>query len=250
MYPSYQAVFFDLDGTLLPIDTHEFMSTYFGSLASFFAANGCDPRKGMEGIRIGTDAMFAYDGGATLNSERFWSAFIPFMGEDRDWAGLLGAFYGEVFPTLGRDVEPDPRAAQAVDALRSKGYRLVLATNPLFPPEATAERLAWTGVDPAAFERVTAYHNSRFAKPSRPYYQENLDLLGLQGPQVLMVGNDLVDDGAARECGCGLYLVTDHLIARPGDDAELERTPHGTMGDFLAYAQGLPAVPRTEGQAM
>lgn len=243
----YQAVFFDLDGTLLPIDTHGFMRGYFGALGAFFAGNGVDPAWVLEGVRVGTDAMFSYDGGATTNEQRFWDAFEPYAAASeepaRDWRALFASFYAEAFPRLGEGIEPDPLAHEVVACLRGKGYRLALTTNPLFPPEATAQRLAWTGADPAAFERVTAYQNSRFAKPSERYYAENLDALGLDGADVLMVGNDPVEDGAARELGCGLYLVTDHLVDRGGAGADLAATPHGSMADLLAFVQGFPALP-------
>ena len=238
----YQAVFFDLDGTLLPIDTHEFMRGYFGALGSFFAERGVDAAWALGGVRAGTDAMFAYDGGKTTNERRFWGAFLPYAAESgnagRDWEALFGEFYEVAFPRLGDAIEPDPLAAQVVSCLKGKGYRLALTTNPLFPPQATAQRLAWTGVDPDAFERVTAYHNSSYAKPSVEYYAENLAALGLDGESVLMVGNDPVEDGAARACGCDLYLVTDHLVERDG--ADLGATPSGTMGDLLRFAEGLP----------
>lgn len=256
----YQAVFFDLDGTLLPIDTHAFMRSYFELLGAYFAENGVPVRTGLSGIQAGTKAMFAYDG-RTTNQERFWQVFVPFMEDElpelagkTDWNALLDAFYAERFPLLGRDVEPDPLAARIVDELHERGYRLALTTNPLFPPEATAQRLAWTGVDPDAFERVTAYQNSRYAKPERAYYEENLAALGLTGEQVLMVGNDLVEDGAACACGCGLYLVTDHLVEHAAKDfgdvapredavaANIEEVPHGTMGDLLNYVQSLPVL--------
>lgn len=241
----YQAVFFDLDGTLLPIDTDAFMHDYFGLLARFFASVGCDPKKGLAGIKAGTDAMFAYDGGASSNSDRFWSVFGPFMaqqGEERDWQSLLDKFYATVFPTLQEGIQPNPLAAEVVACLHAKGYRLVLATNPLFPIEATEQRLGWTGVDTQAFERITAYHNSCYAKPSVAYYQENLELLGLSADKVLMVGNDLSDDGAAHACGCDLYVVTDHLIERPDAAVSLAETPHGTMADLLSYVQALPSL--------
>lgn len=240
----YQAVFFDLDGTLLPLDTDAFMRSYFQALGGYFASVGCDPRTGMAGIKVGTEAMLAPDG-ATTNCARFWQAFSPFMadqGDDRDWEAALGAFYADVFPQLRGDVQPDPHALEVVACLRGKGYRLVLATNPLFPPEATEERLGWAGFAPEAFERITAYHNSRFAKPDAAYYQENLDALGLSPADVLMVGNDPVDDNAPATNGIDLYLVTDHLVERGGEGADLAQTPHGTMADLLAYVRALPAL--------
>lgn len=240
----YQAVFFDLDGTLLPIDTHTFMKSYFGALAAFFGARGLDARAVLAGVEAGTHAMFDYDAGATTNEERFWRAYVAFMDERgmgrTDWPDLFAAFYEHEFPKLKGDAKPNPLARDAVDLLARKGYRLLLTTNPLFPPQATLERLAWTGIEAGRFERITTYDNSRFAKPSREYYAENLRAAGLNACDVLMVGNDPVEDGTARELGCGLFLVTDCYVDRAGAGTDLASTPHGTMADLLEFVQGLP----------
>ena len=37
---SYKAVFFDLDGTLLPIDMDAFLKNYFNDIAAFVQARG------------------------------------------------------------------------------------------------------------------------------------------------------------------------------------------------------------------
>lgn len=239
----YKAVFFDLDGTLLPIDTGSFMRRYFHALADYMEAGGCDVERSMGAIRIGTDAMLSPDG-KTTNEHRFWDAFLASVDPaERDWNAFLSRFYEVVFPQLKAGIEPDPLAGRVVECLAGKGYRLILTTNPLFPIEATLCRLSWTGANPSLFERVTAYHNSRFAKPEVDYYRENLAVAGLEGAEVLMVGNDPVEDGAARTCGCDLYLVTDHLVERPeGAGAPLAGTPHGTMGELLGFAESLPAL--------
>lgn len=242
-----KAIFFDLDGTLLPIDTWAFMRSYFELLESYFAENGVRPADGREAIRAATEAMFAYDG-RTYNEERFWRAFSPLMDQAAeregkaplDWRALMARFYEEEFPKLGRGVRPNPLAAEVVSEARRRGFRLALATNPLFPPEATAQRLAWTGADASAFERVTAYQNSRYAKPAPEYYRELLGAMGLSGGDVLMVGNDPVEDFAACSQGCSLYLVTDQLIDRGGEGASLEDTPHGSMADLLEHVRRLP----------
>ena len=257
----YKAVFFDLDGTLLPLDTLDFMRSYFGALGAYFAQAGYDPKTALDGIQVGTKAMFAFDG-ETTNEQRFWQTFTPYMderfGAGIAWEPLLEHFYNEVFPTLADGLEANPLVPRIVDTLRAKGYRLVLATNPLFPPVATEQRLAWTGADAAAFERVTAYHNSCYAKPDPRYYAENLAALSLEGEEVLMVGNDPAEDFAACACGCDLYLITDHLVDRAalasGPEAvakladtgaacaDLAATKHGSMADFLQFVEELPAA--------
>ena len=41
---SYKAVFFDLDGTLLPIDMDAFLKNYFNDIAAFVQARGHERR--------------------------------------------------------------------------------------------------------------------------------------------------------------------------------------------------------------
>ena len=43
MSKPYRAIFFDLDGTLLPMDQDAFVKRYFGILSKYFAAVGFDP---------------------------------------------------------------------------------------------------------------------------------------------------------------------------------------------------------------
>lgn len=91
-------------------------------------------------------------------------------------------------------VSPTPLSRQIVDTLRQKGYTLVLATNPLFPPQGVRTRLAWVDLLPEDFSLVTTYDNSTFCKPCPGYYREILKKLGKQAEQCRMVGNNPLDD--------------------------------------------------------
>ena len=48
-------------------------------------------------------------------------------------------FYLEKFPLLGEDIKENHLSRKLVKGLKDKGYRLVLATNSLFPIEALRE---------------------------------------------------------------------------------------------------------------
>ena len=67
-----KAIFFDLDGTLLPMDLNEFVQTYFGLLAKRLPQY--DPKAVIAAVWQGTRAMTANDGTMT-NEDRFWSVF-------------------------------------------------------------------------------------------------------------------------------------------------------------------------------
>lgn len=237
---AYRAIFFDLDGTLLPMELEEFLSTYFKSIASFVAAHEVDPQAFSAGLKAGIGAMAAHDDGRT-NHEAYWEAF--FQKVDRtaaDWDALLGEFYDVDFGKIGEGVQPNPAAARAVEALAQKGYPLVLATMPMFPRRAVEWRLSWAGIDASRFGRITSFENSTSVKPKLAYYAENVAACGLAGEDVLMVGNNTVEDLAIRGLGADAFLVTDHLLD-PDEGFDLASVKHGTMEEFAAWAEALPA---------
>ena len=192
----YRAVCFDLDGTLLPMDLEEFLQGYFGRLGRYAAEQGEDAEAVMGAVGRSVKAMTSNDGART-NEELFWDFFAKAVGqrwEARDWPAFFNDFYEGPFREVGALMTANPAAARAVEALAAKGYPLALTTMPLFPRVAVEERLRWAGVDPALFNRITTFDNSRSAKPHLGYYAENLRALGVEGRDVLMVGNNTVED--------------------------------------------------------
>ena len=238
----YRAICFDLDGTLLPMDLDEFMTAYFKRIAAYAAAHGLDPERFIDALKKGTYAMAKNDG-SKLNRDAFWDVFYDEYGRDAlgdfDVEAMANSFYEEDFGHIGDGFEANPDVARAVDALSAKGYPLVLTTMPLFPLRAVQHRLTWAGLDPSSFERITHYENSKFAKPQLAYYAENLAAMGLQGEDVLMVGNNTLEDMAFMELGADGYLVTDYLL--DPIDFDIESVKHGSFADFAAWVESLPA---------
>ena len=77
----------------------------------------------------------------------------------------------------------------------------MLATNPVFPIVATANRANWAGVAPDLFEHITVYENSSYCKPNPKYYMEILDKLNMNAQECLMVGNDVDEDMSTADIG-------------------------------------------------
>lgn len=233
-----RAVLFDLDGTLLPMDMDLFLQEYLGELALKAAACGYEPDKLVDVVMAGVEAMIANDGSMT-NERRFWQLFLSrFGGEQEDHLQMFEDFYRNEFRGLARIVQPCPWARRAVQLLKAKGYPLVLATNPLFPRMATLERVAWAGLDPADFVLITTFENCRFTKPNPGYFLEILEVIGAQGQECLMVGNDLVEDLPAVQLGMELFLVTDNLINPQGMD--YSHIAHGSRQELVEYLAKLP----------
>ena len=230
-------IFFDLDGTLLPMDQEQFIRAYLGSMAKYMAPHGYDPELLAKAIWKGTGAMVQNDGCAK-NDTVFWQTFDAAFGRNcRADEPLFEAFYRGPFQKVQEVCGFDPRAAEAVAEIRAMGYRTVLATNPLFPAIATHSRVRWAGLKPEDFAFITTYENASRCKPSPYYYQEILDQLGLTAKECLMVGNDVREDMVAQKLGMQVFLLTDCLINPQGED--ISPYPNGSFPELLDYIRRL-----------
>jgi len=230
-------ILFDLDGTLLPMDQDRFVQSYLGRMAKKLALYGYDPDLLVKGIWKGTGAMVKNDG-SSLNEEVFWNVFNGVMGKNcRKDEPLFMDYYQNEFQQVAEDCGFDARAAEAIRMIKSLGYRVALATNPLFPAIATRSRAKWAGLDIHDFDLVTTYENSRFCKPNPEYYRDILDTLGLKPENCVMVGNDVSEDMIAGELGIRVFLLTDHIINKENRDITLY--PHGSFPELLHFIREL-----------
>ena len=228
-----QAVLFDLDGTLLPMDQDEFVNGYFAFLCQKMAPYGYEAKKLTKSIWGGTAAMVSNDGSCT-NEEAFWRYFLGVYGEEaRQHIPLFEEFYAVDFQRAKEFCGYTPKAAETVRLVKRLGARAVLATNPLFPETATRSRIGWAGLRPEDFELYTTFENSRTCKPNPDYYREVLQKLGLPAGDCLMVGNDAHEDMVAETTGMKVFLLTDCLINKSG--ADISCWPHGGFDELTDY---------------
>ena len=207
-----KAVFFDLDGTLLPMDQSVFAKAYFSKLMQYTCPLGYTPGAFMKGMKQGIGAMIGNDGSRS-NYDAFWDGFASVCGRgvqnDRDH---IDGFYVAEFDAIRQVCGFAPKAAETVRGIRDGGLRVILATNPIFPAIATRSRIRWAGLTPEDFELYTTYENSRFCKPNPAYYQDILAQMNLRPEECLMVGNDVTEDMIAQKLGMQVFLLTDCLI--------------------------------------
>lgn len=234
---SYQAIFFDLDGTLLPMDTEAFTQGYFRLLAKDVAPLGISPEVMIAALWHGVKAMVVNDG-QRCNRERFWDVFSAETGVAREVCEpICDQFYTEGFHQARAFTQENPLAVEAVTLARRKADRVVLATNPLFPPTGQATRMSWVGLRPSDFDLVTSYESDRFCKPNPAYYRDICQRLSLDPARCLMIGNDEREDMfAAHSLGMAGYLVTDCLLPCPEHPWEC---PRGTFAEMTAMLRGL-----------
>lgn len=226
-------VLFDLDGTLLPMDQEAFIKAYLGLMTAYMEPYGYEPKKLAKTIWDGTGAMVMNNGMKT-NEEVFWDLFRSVYGpRAEDDQPLFEEFYATEFGKARTSCGFHSGAAEIVGMLKQKGIRCVLATNPLFPKVATYQRIRWAGLDPADFELVTTYENSRFCKPNPKYYREILGKIGKEPSECLMVGNDAREDTVPGEMGMQVFLLTDCLLHAEGRD--ISRFPQGGFEELKAF---------------
>ena len=228
-----KTVLFDLDGTLLPMDQNVFVKAYFKRLAEKLAPHGYDPKKLIDGIWAGTAAMIKNDGSHT-NEEVFWDCFSKMMGErvlqDKE---MFDEYYRVEFQEAANSCGYTADAASTVEMLKKEGYRLALATNPIFPSAATESRIRWAGLDPEIFELYTTYENTSYCKPNPDYYRDIVQKMDCVPDECLMVGNDVEEDMIARTIGMKVFLLKDCLINRKNED--ISGFHQGGFSDLYQY---------------
>ena len=226
-------IFYDLDGTLLPMDMDDFMSAYFRGICQKLVPHGYDPDALVKNIWAGTKAMVLNDGSKT-NEDAFWNEFIDKMGpssaKDKE---IFEEFYRVEFNEVRKVVRPDERIPALIKTCKEMGLIQTLATNPLFPEIATRNRIEWAGLDVNDFTMFTTYENSHYCKPNTDYYVEVMEKVGAKPEETLMVGNDVDEDMIAEKLGMKVFLITGFMLNKHEKDINL--FPHGDWDDLMEY---------------
>lgn len=230
----------DLDGTLLRMRQDDFIREYFRSLVDKCAPLGYDGEELVRAIWAASRAMVENNGEMT-NEQRFWNSFCQVLGEDaRELLPVFKEFYQNEFDSVKKIVEESDIQVRVINRLKGKGYRVILATNPIFPIEAIRTRLKWAGLKVTDFDYITSYDESSYCKPNPEYFREIAEKVGIFPKECMMVGNNVIEDVTAKEIGMKVYIVTDFL--ENDKDLEYEKYLNGTMEDFLKYINHMPNV--------
>lgn len=234
---SIKAILFDLDGTLVPMDQDVFVEDYFKRISTYLAPHGYEPRKFIDTIWKGTYAMIK-NNGDRCNEDVFWDFAVSVYGDKilKD-KPLFDKFYETEFDKVKAVCGFNPKAKETVYKLKEMGYRVALATNPIFPARATRWRIGWAGLRPDDFEFYTTYENINGCKPNPAYYIEVAARMGLNPDECLMVGNDVGDDMIAESIGMKVFLLTDCLINKTNKD--INGYPHGSFDELMEYITSL-----------
>lgn len=225
-------ILFDLDGTLLPIDTEKFINEYF-DLISEKVAHIIKPSIFLDHLLYSVKMMILNVDPDKTNEEVFWQHFYSRLDDLKEQiTPLVEEFYERDFKKLGDNIEVDGTAAEIIETAKTKNYRLVLATNAIFPRQAILDRIRWAAVNPEDFKLITSYENMHFCKPHLEYYREILMKINEKPENCIMVGNDLEEDIIASKLGIQTFLVNNY--STNNEKTDLSPDFKGPLEDLLS----------------
>ena len=237
-----KTVLFDLDGTMLPMKQDDFVKVYFGALCKKFCpVFNVTSDTMVNAIWSATKGMIKNDGTKT-NYNVFWDSFSKIIGKEvLNHIKDFDRFYDEEFIVVKDVCGYNPIVAKIIKTLKDKGYRLVVATNPIFPINAVNHRLKWAGVNPEDFDFITNYDNSNYCKPNYKYYVEIAEKLNLTYDECLMVGNNVYEDVIpTNSLKMDTFLITDCLENKTNEDYSVFK--NGSFEEFFDYVKLMPCV--------
>lgn len=231
-------IFFDLDGTLLPLDMDAYVAKFFKLLHNIDFNESISKVFTKDTMGNAFKYMMSNSHPNDTNEIAFFDSVKKQIGIEREVIEpLFKQFYENDFKQLKFATSKEPLSRKVIDVLKAKGYKIVLATNPLFPKIATKTRLKWAGLSEEDFIYISTFDNSCFSKPHLEYFKEILDKLSLDAKLCYMVGNNVDEDLCAMKLGFDAFLLTDYII---GDIRKAPECKKGNYSDLLDWAKSLP----------
>ena len=229
-----RAIFFDLDGTLLPMDENKFSEIYFGSLAKYLEPHGYDPKQVIKGIWTSAGAMMTNNSGR-YNEEVFWETFNAFNGREcRQDEKIFNEYYKTTFPITKNACGENPYARKIVEFCRENFEFVLLTTNPLFPRIATETRMGYVDLRVEDFDFVTTFENFMYCKPNPKFFIEIMNRFNLKPEEILVIGNHTGEDCAcAKACGIQSILLKVNIIYDPNVKEKFEEVEPSELIDYL-----------------
>ncbi len=204
-------VLFDLDSTLLQMNQDLFIKKYFYLVHEKAKKLGYPADNFLKAFSKSAYAIIDNLGSMT-NEELFWRQMSKEYPDIDKLKKEFDDFYNFEFDSISSIVNKTTVPNEIIQVLKQKNYRIILATNPLFPKICTYKRMHWAGLNPNDFDYITTYENSSYCKPNHLYYEEIFHKLNLEMEGSIMIGNDVSDDFSDLPKPISKILVTDYVI--------------------------------------
>ncbi|MBT3389355.1 MAG: HAD hydrolase-like protein [Chloroflexi bacterium] len=231
----------DLDDTLLGNGMDTFIPAYLGKLGQHMAGH-FDLQEMPPVMFAATERMFQNQRPDRTLEETFDPHFYKPLGMQKSSVrGQIDEFYEQEFSKLEGLTHFIPEAVEFIAQALERGYRIGIATNPLFPRTAIVQRLRWAGLDPQKypFALIPSYETFHFAKPNPAYFAEFLSRIGWPEGPILMIGNDPDHDvRGANGLGLPVFWITELGAEIP--DGFPAPTASGALTDVLPWIDSQP----------
>ena len=121
----YKYILFDLDGTLLGMDTNKFVDFYLKLMTIYLSNKGYDAEKVVSSIRQGIFAMYNNDGSKS-NETVLSESFEDVYGNDfKKFSDIMNDFYIEKFPKLKTITYEHKNAITLIKSLKENGFSII-----------------------------------------------------------------------------------------------------------------------------
>lgn len=206
MKMKWDAILFDMDGTLIDIDMKRFLHDYFALWQKAVIKNGLEPAGFIKRLIASTDKMTESIDPTMTNEEVFWRAFSDEDFPYETYKPIADRFYQEEYLTLEPIVQRRPVMVELIQKLHGH-VTLALATNSVFPRDAILKRLNWGGLDESYFDYIANYEDMHFCKPRPEYFLEIAQALNVDPKRCLVVGDDPQLDLVAHTLGMETFFL-------------------------------------------
>lgn len=221
---------FDLDNTLLENNMDRFVPEFLYALAARFG-HLFSRDWFIQQVLICTQKMVVDQDPSKTNQDVFFENLVRRLGHPLSvLKPILDQFYAQDFDRLKLLAKRVPEAKDTMQEAFNQGYKVAIATNPIFPLGAMMSRLNWAGISDFQYALVTSYEVMHFCKPHAGYYREILNILDVKVHQCLMVGDDIKNDLPALSIGIRTFLVTNFI--KNLEKKKYATTLQGSLRDF------------------
>lgn len=230
----------DLDDTLLSNEMDTFIPAYLQALSRHLAPH-IDANQLAPVMMAATGNMFKNNRPDRTLKEAFDPDFYPALGiTETQVQQPIDDFYANIFPTLNHVTKPRPEAVKLMDEAVQRGWRIAIATNPLFPLAAILHRLDWAGLSAQKYPYavVPSYESFHFSKPNPAYFAELLGRFGWPQGATIMVGNDADHDiRGAHLIGIPTFWISNGSRYPDGFPAP---SASGNLEDLIPWLEATP----------
>ncbi len=232
---TYEALLFDLDGTLIYFEPEQFIKTYLGAAAKFFIDLIPNPESFYQELLKSTDVMENSDNPTTTALEDFLNDFCPKFDVDCDKISQRFLdFYQTDFDVIKPLIHKVDGAKELLQSLKKNlpETKLILATNPVFPFIAIQKRMIWGGISEKFFDHITHAENSYYCKNNENYWLNIAQSLEINPQRSMMIGNDAYRDLHAKKYGYQAFLIEPDAENEDTITAETRPDYKGTLFDL------------------